>query len=105
MIHRERIEAHLHPVELEIIREWCEAGMIRLDRWPEQPEMRGFVDLATRRLMAMMRRTGRAGSETRALELASSRFGLNPDTIRRRWERRRTATLATFCPSSDKDRG
>lgn len=101
MIHPERIEAHLLPAELESIREWCRAGMIPAERWPDQPELRGFVDLATRRLMVLMKRTGRARSDTAALALAAGRFGLNPDATRRRWERRRKKILATDCPHSD----
>ena len=104
-VRRERVEAFLSPAELALIQEWCVGALIRPEHWPEQPELRGFLDISLRRSMALMRRTGRARSDSRALELAASRFGLNASTVRRRWERRRTATLATKCPSSDKDRG
>lgn len=100
MIRRDRIEAHLLPAELESIAEWCRAGLIPVERWPDQPELRAFIDLALRRLMGLMRRTGRARSNTRALELAAGRFGLNPDTTRRRWERRRKKVLATNRPKN-----
>lgn len=101
----DRIEAHLRPAELEAISEWCQEALIRVEVWPEQPELRGFVDLALRRLMGLMRRTGRARSDTKALELAAGRFGLNPDSTRKRWERRRKATLATECPHMDSGEG
>lgn len=105
MIRRDRIEAHLLPAELETVAEWCRAGLIPVERWPDQPELRAFIDLALRRLMGLMRRTGRARSDAAALALAAGRFGLNPDATRRRWERRRKKILATDCPHSDDGAG
>lgn len=87
---RERIEVWLED-EMPTVREYCRSFRVAVDAWPEQAELAVFVDLALRRHVDDLLVTLRARSEWHALRLVAPRFGLNPDTVRRRWLRHRKA--------------
>jgi hypothetical protein len=87
---RARLEAWI-PIEMAAIRDLCRALAVPLDSWPSHPALSSFVDLAVRRCCDDLLVSLRARSETHALQLAAPRFGLNPDSVRRRWQRYRKA--------------
>lgn len=90
----ERLEDEaLAPAELAIVREWCRAMWLSPDSWPDQPPLVGILDLALHRVVNRYLEEGRARSETHAIQLVAGRYGLNPETIRKRWQRYRNSRL------------
>lgn len=87
----ERIEGELTPGELAIVREWCSRMWADAETWPEYAPLSPLVDLAVSRCCDRLRQTGAARSDTHALQLAAPRFGLDPETLRKRWQRYRNA--------------
>jgi hypothetical protein len=82
---------HWLPDEMSAVRDLCRALAVPLASWPDHPALSSFVDLAVRRCVDDLIVSLRARSETHALQLAAPRFGLNPDSVRRRWQRYRKA--------------
>lgn len=85
---RERIEAFLER-EMDSIVAWCRYRLIPRDAWPQEPAARGWLDLAIGRAADLALTTGRAHSHTAALRLVCGAFGLDGDSIARRWRRGR----------------
>jgi hypothetical protein len=88
MIRLERIEGQLKDHELASLEEWCRLRCVRRDRWPLHRGAYGWLDLAVGRAALAAQRTGRARSRSAALKFVGADFGLNGDSIRKRWERR-----------------
>ena len=84
---RERIEAFLHGDEISSLTEWCRRRDVPLATWPRQPAARGWLELAIGRAVDRALATGLARSTTAAMQFVCGRFGLDGDSVRRRWER------------------
>lgn len=86
--HLEQIEAWI-PAEMPGVHDLCRVYQVPREWWPDHPALQGFVDLALGRCVTELLVSLRARSETHALQLAAPRFGLKPDSVRRRWLRHR----------------
>jgi diketogulonate reductase-like aldo/keto reductase len=86
-----RLERHLHVDEMESVREWCRRQGVPVESWAEQAGTIGWQDLAIGRAVDEALRTGRARSYSAALRFVGADFGMDGDSIRRRWGRRRAA--------------
>ena len=99
---RARIEARLHLAERHSIAEWCRHRGIPLDVWPQHTAALGWIDLAIGRAVEEALRTGRARSRSKALIFACADFGLDGDSVRKRWER--TPDKSSLTAPNDRDR-
>jgi hypothetical protein len=84
---REAIEAELYRDERKAVAEWCELRGIPVDAWPQHSGALGWLDLAIGRAVKKARKTGRATSRKRAMLLVCGDFGLDGESVRRRWAR------------------
>jgi len=89
---RARIEAHLHIDEIVSIEEWAKRRGIPIECWPQQQAARGWLDLAVGRAVDRALSTGRARSRSAAFRFVCGDFGLDGDSVRRRWEKGRVTT-------------
>jgi hypothetical protein len=84
---RGRLEAFLHGGELASISEWCRRRGVALDSWPQHSATLCWQDLAVGRACDLAITQGRARTHTRALAIVCGRFGLDGDSVARRWRR------------------
>jgi hypothetical protein len=98
---RARIEANLHTDEIMSIEEWAKCRAIPIECWPLQRAARGWLELAIGRAVDRALSTGQARSHSAALRIVCGAFGLDGDSVRRRWERHRKTgdTVSLTSPS------
>jgi hypothetical protein len=87
----DRLKALLRLDELESVREWCKRQGVPAEEWPEHRAAGAWLDLAIGRAVDVALRTGRARSYTAALRFICGDVGLDAESVRRRWHRRRAA--------------